>query len=288
MPPFRIAHLSDPHLPPPPSRTRPRLKQAMSRFAWRRKRHHHQPSVLAAIVADIKAQQPDHVALTGDLVNFSTAEEIAAARDWLESLAAPHDLTVSPGNHDALVHNGADPWGPWRPWMQDEPGDFPSVRVRGPVAVINLCSAVPTHLHLAQGRLGESQIARLDAVLAEAADRGLYRLILVHHPAAKGVVSGRKALVDLEALGAVLARRGAELVLHGHGHEAAVSSLEGPAGPIPVLGVPSASSQGGHHAPARWHGFEIARDGGRFVTRMTARGVGADGRVDDLGGYVLA
>jgi hypothetical protein len=39
----------------------------------------------------------------------------------------------------------------------------------------------------------------------------------------------------------VLARHGAELVLHGHAHTAALSELQTPAGIIPVVGVPSAS-----------------------------------------------
>lgn len=291
---FRLAHLSDPHLSPPAFRTGWRdlaSKRLLSRIAWRRKRVHHRPEVLAAIVADVKARAPDHIAITGDLTNFATPEEFAAAQAWLEGFGPAGDLTVSPGNHDSLT-GPANPerFAPWAAWLGDDPDEaFPKVRVRGPVALVNLCSAVPTALHLAQGRLGEAQIDRLEARLAELRAAGLYRLVMVHHPIVAGVVSGRKSLVDAEALRDVLRRTGAELVIHGHAHEAPARTTPGPDGQIPVLGVPSASAAAdGHGVPARWHGIEIERTGGAFTTRIVARGFGAGGQVEELGRYLLA
>jgi 3',5'-cyclic AMP phosphodiesterase CpdA len=289
---FRIAHLSDPHLPPPPAMRRSLRdifsKRTLSRLAWRRKRNHHSPAVLADLVADLHAQRPDHIALTGDLTNFSTPEELAAARRWLEDLAPPEQLTVSPGNHDALIAAEDDRFAPWRPWLGDEPNaGFPAVRVRGPVALINLCSATPTALHLAQGRLGQDQIARLAENLRALGDAGLFRLVLVHHPIAAGAVSARKSLVDAEALRQVLQREGAELVLHGHAHEALTMQVPGPVGPIPVLGVPSASAIAGHGEAARWHDLAIARGAEGFVTEVIARGLGPEGAFAELGRYRL-
>lgn len=293
MPHFRLAHVSDPHLPPPDVPLGWRdvaSKRLLSRIAWRRKRRRHRAEVLAALVADVRAQAPDHVALTGDLTNFATAEEFAAARTWLESIGPAEAVTVSPGNHDALVRSrGDDPFAAWRDWLGDDAAQaFPKVRVRGDVALINLCSAVPTALHLAQGRLGEAQIARLAEVLREEGEAGRFRLVLVHHPIAQGAVSGRKALTDAAALRAVLAREGAELVLHGHAHEALVTRVAGPAGAIPVLGVPSASAAAdGHGEAARWHGLEIARAGDAFEIGVTARGLTPEGGFGELGRYRL-
>lgn len=290
---FRLAHFSDPHLPPPKLRLGWRdlaSKRLLSRIAWRRKRRRHRAEVLAGLVADVRAQAPDHVALTGDLTNFSTPEEFAAARLWLEGVGQADSVTVSPGNHDALVRDrGDDPFAAWRDWLGDDAAEaFPKVRVRGPVALINLCSAVPTAPHLAQGRLGEAQIRRLSEVLREQGEAGRFRLVLVHHPIAPGAVSGRKALTDAEALREVLAREGAELVLHGHAHEALVTRVPGPAGAIPVLGVPSASAAAdGHGEPARWHGLEIARTAGGFEIGVVARGLTADGTFGELGRYRL-
>ena len=296
MPKYRIAHLSDPHLPPPKGAFGWRdlfTKRLLSRIAWRRKRHVHRPEVLAMLIADLKAAAPDHVVISGDLTNFASHTEIAAARKWLESLGSPDEITVSPGNHDALVgQGGAERFAPWTPWLGDA-GEavFPQIRVRGPAAIFNLSSARPTAPHLATGRLGEAQLGRLDAALADPAYAQLFRIVALHHPPHEGAVSGRKALEDRAALRAILARRGADLVLHGHAHEPLVGTIPGPDDTIiPVLGVPSASARSSGHAPARWHAIEIdlQPDGERRV-RIVARGLepGADA-VKELGRYRLA
>ena len=62
-------------------------KRGLGYLNWLRKRRAiHRPEVLAAIVADLKAQQPDHIAVTGDLVNLSLSNEFAPARAWLDAL----------------------------------------------------------------------------------------------------------------------------------------------------------------------------------------------------------
>ena len=93
---FRLAHISDPHLPPPdlPFRWRDSMsKRALSQFAWRRKRHRHDRRVLDALTADIAGARVDHVVVTGDLINFATPEEFAQAKAWLEGLG----LCAGPG-----------------------------------------------------------------------------------------------------------------------------------------------------------------------------------------------
>lgn len=290
---FKLAHLSDPHLPPPPGALGLRdlaSKRGLSRIAWRRKRREHQPAILAAIVEDLRAQAPDHVAVTGDLTNFAAPAEYAAAQAWLTSLGSPHDVTVSPGNHDALAGPESGRFAPWAAWLGDEPEiAFPASRERGGIAVINVCSAVATAPHLATGRLGEAQLASLEAQLKTLAARGLFRVILIHHPPAPGVVSARKALEDGEALRAVLARQGAELILHGHGHEAVTTRLPGPSGAIPVLGAPSASAAGhGRHPPARWNLIEIDPGDRAAPIRVQARGLAPSGRIEPLGAFRLS
>nr|WP_296598562.1 metallophosphoesterase [Phenylobacterium sp.] len=290
---FRLAHLSDLQLPPPPLPFRWRdvaSKRLLSRFAWRRKQHRHVQAVLDAIAGDVAALAPDHVVITGDVINFATPEEFEAARAWLETLGDPANVTVSPGNHDALAAVGAPrSFAPWRPWLSDgAEGDFPHLRVRGPVALVNLSSALPTALHLAQGTLGATQIERAREMLREAGERGLYRVVLIHHPVARGVVPGRKELTDAEAFRAVLAEAGAELILHGHAHEALLTGTRGPAGTIPILAVPAASTPaGGHGQPARWNEIAISRDGSGFRTEVTARGITPEMTVEELGRFVL-
>ena len=71
---FVLAHLSDPHLGPlPPPRWRELLgKRATGFINWRRKRHLiHRGDVLARIVADLKAQAPDHIAVSGERLDVA-------------------------------------------------------------------------------------------------------------------------------------------------------------------------------------------------------------------------
>lgn len=287
---FSLAHLSDPHLPPPPSPFRAAdlaSKRTLSRLAWRRKRRQHDPRVLQALVDDMKSRSPHHMALTGDLTNFSTPEEYAAAAAWLAGLGDPADVTISPGNHDALVRRAPGGFAPWSRWLGDgaEP-DFPRVRRRGPVTLVNLSSAVATPPHSARGRLGPAQIQAAAAALRAAA--GSFRVVLIHHPPADGLVSARKSLADAEPLRAALAEAGAELVLHGHAHAPSLAAIQGPDRPIPVLGVSSASSPaGGKHAAARWNEIAVSRDGEGFSARITVRGLEAGGGFAELGRYRL-
>uniref|UniRef100_B0T2I9 Metallophosphoesterase n=1 Tax=Caulobacter sp. (strain K31) TaxID=366602 RepID=B0T2I9_CAUSK len=293
---FRLAHISDLHLSPPKGAFGWRdllSKRLLSRIAWRRKHREHRPEILARVVADLIAQAPDHVAITGDLTNYASPAEFEAARLWLETLGPSRDVTVSPGNHDALVDaEGVEAFAAWTPWLGDA-GEtrFPQVRVRDGVAVFNLCSAVPTAPHLATGRLGEAQLRRLAALLSDPAYRDDFRVLLIHHPPIPGAVARRKSLEDVDALRAVLAEQGADLILHGHAHDAMVATVPGPRGAmIPVLGVPSASAMGGRgHPAARWHAVEIAREAdGRIEVKVVARGLDPKtGEATELSRYVL-
>ena len=75
---FTLAHLSDPHVPPLPA---PRFSELMGKRAlgylnWTRNRHkYHRRDVLDTLVSDMQAQVPDHIALTGDLVNLALEAE---------------------------------------------------------------------------------------------------------------------------------------------------------------------------------------------------------------------
>jgi 3',5'-cyclic AMP phosphodiesterase CpdA len=107
---FVLAHLSDPHLAPLP-RPRPSAlasKRLLGYLNWRRSRHRiHRAEVLDAITRDLRAARPDHIAVTGDLINIALPSEFEAARRWLDALGAPADVSVVPGNHDAYVAEAA-------------------------------------------------------------------------------------------------------------------------------------------------------------------------------------
>ncbi len=273
---FSFAFLSDPHLPLPDdgrSAAGLRLKQRLGRASWQRKRHlRHRPEMLEALLADVRAAGVDHIVIGGDLVNIALPEEFRQARNWLSTIGGAQDVTLVPGNHDAYVPvPGDEGLGLWAPWMtgDDSTEGFPFRRDRGPVSFLCLSSAVPKPPLLATGDLGGAQIARLEDMLAEVQNR--VRIVVVHHPPSDGAASRRKALTDRAALQAVIARQGADLILHGHLHHAHMSALTGPDGPVPVLGVPSASMalDTDKGDPARW--LHVAVGGGAIT--VTARGL---------------
>ena len=174
---FTLAHLSDPHLAPLP---KPRWSELIGKrvtgyINWQRKRRFiHDPAVLAKIVADLKAQAPDHIAVTGDIANIALPDEFARGRDWLESLGAPRDVTFVPGNHDVYVREAASYAArQWGAYMSDDDGiaGFPFLRRRGPLALIGVSTGVPTAPFLATGWLGTDAARRPGRNAQRAQDR---------------------------------------------------------------------------------------------------------------------
>ena len=259
---FVLAHLSDPHLAPLP---RPRAfdlasKRVLGYLHWRRRRGSiHRTEVLEALTRDLKAQAPDHIAVTGDLVNIALAAEFTQARSWLARLGSPRDVTLVPGNHDAYVRSALRQHRrQWGDYMQEDGGltttdgvEFPFVRRRGPIALIGLSSAVPTAPFMATGRLGAAQLRRLAEILAALAEDGSFRIVLIHHPPLTLPVINTKWLVDEKDLRGVLARHGAELVIHGHDHVHSLVWLDGPNTRVPALGVPCGIRRAGREIRAR-------------------------------------
>ena len=276
---FTLAHLSDPHLPPlPAARLRDLLgKRALGYLNWTRNRHkYHRREVLDALVSDLQA--PDHIAITGDLVNLALEAEFEPSRAWLESVGAPDRVTVIPGNHDAYVratqHRFAETLGSYLDGDAAAGGvKFPSLRRRGPLALISVSSALPTPPLMATGRLGRTQLQELERMLAGLSTDDAFRVLLIHHPLRSD--SRIKRLTDSAELLALLKRHGVELVLHGHDHVHSTIRVEGPAGMIPVVGVPSASAVAhGHYPGAAYNLFSIERDGAAWRVEQTVRGFG--------------
>ncbi len=278
---FMLAHLSDPHLPPlPPPRLRELMgKRALGYLNWTRNRHKYQRrDVLDALVSDMHAQTPDHVAVTGDFVNLALEAEFAPAQAWLESVGSPERLTIVPGNHDAYVratrHRFAQVCGAYLGSDDATAGSdpFPLLRRRGPLALIGVSSAVPTPPLMATGRLGRNQLEALDRLLKQLAAEQAFRVLLIHHPLRSD--SRPKRLTDSGELRALLLRHGVELILHGHDHVHSTIWIDGPNGKIPAIGVPSASALAhGRYPAAAYNLFSIERDGGAWRCEQTVRGI---------------
>jgi 3',5'-cyclic AMP phosphodiesterase CpdA len=276
---FVLAHLSDPHIGPIPT---PRLaeilnKRGLGLINWYRKRHrHHRADVLDAIVRDMHAHAPGHIALTGDLVNISLDTEFARAAKWLEHVGKPQDVTLTPGNHDACVRrvagHAAQHWGDYM--RGDDGADFPFVRRRDNVAIIALTTSLPTGPFMATGRLGGEQLARLAEILIVLAREPVFRVVLIHHPPIASRGHYMKRLIDAPMLRALLAEHGAELLLHGHNHEQQLIWLDGPKGRIPAVGVPSASAIiSAHDEPAAYNLYRIGGTPDAWECEVVSRGL---------------
>ena len=291
---FTLAHLSDPHLAPLPS---PRLRELMSKrvtgwINWRRKRRFvHVRAVLDKLAADLKAQNADHIAVTGDLTNIALKEEFARARQWLDALGPAQDVSVIPGNHDVYVTQGmAFALTQWGPYMGNDDGTigFPYLRRRGPVALIGLSSGIATAPFMATGRVGEAQLSELAVLLDRLKKEGLFRVVMVHHPPISHAKS-HKRLLDAAALKQVIAEHGAELLLHGHDHLAMLNWLPDQAhSGVPAVGVPSASAAPGmSHDAAAYNLYSIGGAPGAWTCEMVARGINAEGDVVEQKRMVL-
>ena len=275
---IRLAHFSDPHLSFTPrlSPAQRFSKRQLSVWSWAKNRGRAQQGMLlSALVADVQAHAPDGLLISGDIVNFSLPGEFPAAADWLASLGPEHRVSVVPGNHDALVAVPEEQGiGLWRRWMSNDDGrmSWPYVREREDIALIGVNSALPTPPLLASGRIGEAQLAALEARLRELGARGLCRVVMLHHPPVAGAISRRKALVDADAFRAVIERAGAELVLHGHSRDPRFDRLRGPVGDLPCLGLPSASAEpSAHDAGARWQQLSLQREGDGWCLHQAVR-----------------
>lgn len=265
-----IAHLSDVHLAPMPRvAMRELLSKRITGYAnWMFKRRRSMRSdALQGLLAHLQTMDPDLTAVTGDLVNIAAKSEFAQSRAWLETLGPPEKVCVIPGNHDAYVRGAlAEAKEQWGPYMRGETlngSTFPYVRRLGDVAVIGCNSAAPMPPFVAAGEVDADQLERLGRILHLLGEAGYFRVVLIHHPPAgpKAFVR-RRGLRGAKAFQKTIAEHGAELVLHGHLHEATVNAIRTEAGvEIPVIGVAAAAAAQGHNGsqPARYNLFKIEK-----------------------------
>lgn len=282
---FRLAHLSDPHLGPLPDVSYRQLasKRITGYVNWQRNRKRHiRDGVIDMITSDIAAQKPDHVAITGDLVNLALDVEIEMARQWLVALGAPEWLSVVPGNHDAYVPGAFDKaCVAWAPWMSGDGRTaplnrdaFPFLHIRENVALVGVTTARATAPFMATGYFKRGQARRMGASLDHAASKGLFRVILIHHPPVRDAAAAHKRLFGISLFQKTVMRHGAELVLHGHTHLPTVNRIPGPDGSIPVVGVAAAGEASGLLRPlAHYNLFEISGRPGAWNVTLTRRGL---------------
>lgn len=280
---FRIAHISDCHLGPLPPASRRDLmsKRVLGYINWQRNRAKAFVSgTTETLIGDLKAQSPDHITVTGDLVNIALEAEFENAGRFLASLGAPDTVTAIPGNHDAYVPGALDRFNlHCAPFVaSDTPQSmlYPVLRKRGPVHIIGISTATATAPFLATGAVDHRQRTRMAAELSASKDH--FRLVLIHHPPFKKAGPWHKRLIGAKRVRDIWKEQGADLILHGHTHLPTRRTVDGPSGPIPVFGVSSAAQgPGGHKPAASYTLFDIDQNDTGWTVTATRRGYPPEG-----------
>lgn len=292
---FTLAHLSDLHIPPLPV---PRVSQLLSKrilgfINWQRKRHRiHRFDTLDRVIEDIKKLSPDHIAVTGDLVNIALPEEFPNARLWLNRIGTPQDVTLVAGNHDAYVKAmESEPQRAWGAYMRGDGAAesvFPFVRKRGPIAIIGLSTAVASGPTTATGKLGPEQLVPLPGILKKLGSEGAFRVVSLHHSPESEPHRHSQRLIDGKALIAAIGEGGAELVIHGHNHIHQLSWINGAGQRVPVVGVPSASaSPRGRWQPAGFNLYRIDGGPGAWHCEMASWSMNKSGETIEIARRIL-
>jgi 3',5'-cyclic AMP phosphodiesterase CpdA len=282
---IRVAHFSDLHVlaldgvgP-----TRFMNKRFTGWVNLRLKREHkHRPGHVRAVAREVARAKVDHVVITGDLTNLALEQEFEAVSRLIESeLGLPkEDVTIIPGNHDLYTRGAMRArrftrfFAPYL--ISDLPdlaadislGRFPVVKLRGPLAIIGMSSAVPRPPLVASGQLGTKQLEALERILAHDEVKRRTPIIALHHPIhnppswLKTQVEG---LVDASDLRDVVKDVKHGLLLHGHLHGRMQRHLETKAGSILAVGATSASLH--HEDEHRMAGFNLYEldDDGKLI-----------------------
>ncbi len=209
---------------------------------------HYSTEVFEALVDDVNAQGVEEIVCTGDLTNLALESEFHFARVRFDKLTAgPAHVTCVPGNHDTYIAEAAGMFEKvFGDYCASDAGyqeGWPIVRVRGDVMIVGLTTSEPSGWFMGYGDCGAAQLERLEQALADERHRGKFRLVMLHHPpAGRRARSFRRGLRDHEGFAQVIARAGAELVIHGHEHLDVREELAGPGGArVPVRGIQSGS-----------------------------------------------
>jgi 3',5'-cyclic AMP phosphodiesterase CpdA len=177
----------------------------------------HDPTVTEALLADLAAQRPDLVAVSGDLTQRARRHEFAAARAFLDRLTAP--LIVVPGNHDVPLYDIARrAFRPLTRYARYISATKQPFFADTELAVLGLNTA--RSATFSNGRISLRQMEAIRSTFSEVGDTA-FRVLVTHHPLTapphapdRGIVG--RARYALEAV----AEAGVELLLTGHYHQA--------------------------------------------------------------------
>ena len=139
---------------------------------------------------------------------------------------------------------------------------------------------------MANGFFREDQSHRLGALLDAAGKRGLFRVIMIHHPPVRNAVPQHKRLFGIGNFQNIVGRHGAELVLHGHSHLASLHFIDGKQAKCRWWASPQPDKRRAAPNPAaQYNMFDIDGEPGHWSVRLARRGLtgAADAACGDRG-----
>ena len=179
----------------------------------------HADSEVEAALAELTERvSPELIIASGDLTHRGRRAQHERAHAFLHSLGRP--VLAVPGNHD-LPYTPARFTSPWaefeRVWKTTEP-----MHASASVHVVGLNSVRP-YRHQS-GALGDAQLRRAEDRLGAAADSA-YRVVVLHHHmlGAPWRAAHKRPVARRNHVLRALVTAGADLILAGHIHQAAVS-----------------------------------------------------------------
>jgi len=176
------------------------------------------PALEHALGTLIERLTPELIIASGDLTHRGTRDEHERAARFLRSFALP--LLAVPGNHDIPYRFPARFTKPWlefeRLWETTEP-----VYRSEKLYVLGLNSVRPWRYQ--SGALRHEQLRHACSLLEDAPDGALRIVALHHHLLGAPWRSTKKPVSERNRVLATLVDGGAELILAGHIHQAAVS-----------------------------------------------------------------
>jgi 3',5'-cyclic AMP phosphodiesterase CpdA len=286
---MRIAHFSDLHLlgdgPVPAWRLANKRLAGWLNLRYRRSQRH-RAAYVRAVAREVARAGVDHVVVTGDLTNLALEGEFARARDVFERDLGldPASVTVVPGNHDVYTRGAMATRrfeGYFARWLESDlpdlavdthGGRFPSVKLRGPAAVIALSSAIPRPPFVAAGEVGVAQAEALGRILDHPEVARRVVVLAVHHPVVQPWSRTKtylEGLRDAELVLAQLRRVPNGLLLHGHLHRRIQRTIATDHGRVRQIGATSASLH--DEAPDRMAGFNLDELDEAGTIRVEAR-----------------
>jgi 3',5'-cyclic AMP phosphodiesterase CpdA len=179
----------------------------------------HDPAVVAGLVAELNADRPDLVAISGDLTQHAGRGEYVQARRFIGSLHSP--VLAVPGNHDLTQLNLPERFvHPYARWMAAISAEIEPTWSDDTVAVlgVNTARRAAFHWDWSRGRIDRKHLERILERLA-APPKGLVRIVVAHHPLLASERRPRMTLAGRagQAL-AAFAQADVRLVLSGHAH----------------------------------------------------------------------